>query len=64
LEWGPKATAEEQFAAVLTTEVPPENLITRSPGPPALQDDRPVNEYFILRSSKPGRWRRWLKLRP
>jgi len=32
LEWGPKATAEEQFAAVLTTEVPPEKFITRSPG--------------------------------
>jgi predicted membrane-bound spermidine synthase len=64
LEWGPNATAEEQFAAVLATEVPPENLITKSPGAPALRDDRPVNEYFVLRSSTSGRWRRWLKLRP
>ena len=64
LEWGPKATAEEQFAAVLATEVSPENFITKSPGAPALQDDRPVNEYFILRSSRPGRWRRWLRLSP
>ena len=66
LEWGPKATAEEQFAAVLATEVPPENFIAKSPRAPALQDDRPVNEYFVLRSSssRPGRWRRWLNPRP
>lgn len=66
LEWRPKATAEEQFAAVLATEVPPENFIAKSPRAPALQDDRPVNEYFVLRSwsSRPDRWRRWLKLRP
>jgi len=64
LEWGPKATAEDQFAAVLATEIQPENLIALSPRAPALQDDRPVNEYFILRSSRSGRWRRWLRLRP
>jgi spermidine synthase len=50
LEWGPKATGEEQFAAVLATEIPPENFIAKSPRAPALQDDRPVNEYFVLRS--------------
>jgi hypothetical protein len=49
LEWGPAPTAEQQFAAVLNQEVSLESLIAQQPGIPALQDDRPVNEYFILR---------------
>jgi spermidine synthase len=52
LEWGPHATAEEQFAAVLRTEFPLEEWIAKEPLAPALTDDRPVNEYYALR-----RWR-------
>ena len=52
LEWGPYATAEEQFAAVLKTEFPLEQWIAKEPLAPALTDDRPVNEYYALR-----RWR-------
>jgi spermidine synthase len=52
LEWGPYATAEEQFAAVLKTEFALEEWIAKEPLAPALTDDRPVNEYYALR-----RWR-------
>ncbi len=53
IEWGPYASAPEQFAAVLGSEIPIAQLIDISPGAPALRDDRPVNEYFFLR--------RWLR---
>jgi len=49
IEWGPATTAEQQFAGVLSQETTLEALIARDPGVPALQDDRPVNEYFLLR---------------
>jgi spermidine synthase len=53
LEWGPHATAEEQFAAVLNDEILPEQLIALAPAAPVLRDDRPINEYYLLR--------RWLR---
>jgi spermidine synthase len=49
LEWGPAPTAEQQFAGVLNQELSLDSLIAQDPGVPALQDDRPVNEYYILR---------------
>jgi spermidine synthase len=49
LEWGPAPTAEQQFAGVLNQELSLDSLIALDHGVPALQDDRPVNEYFILR---------------
>lgn len=49
LEWGPKATAREQFDAVLHNEFPIEELESKSPSTPAIQDDLPVNEYYLLR---------------
>ncbi len=49
LEWGPASDSEEQFARVLSHEMSIESVIQRAPGVPALQDDRPVNEYFLLR---------------
>jgi spermidine synthase len=65
VEWGPAHDAEEQFAAVLNQELSLDSLIQQAPGVPALQDDRPVNEYFILRRVQNpdymGRvWKRWL----
>jgi spermidine synthase/MFS family permease len=47
LEWGPAATAQEQFEMVLRQEVPLEAFI--APRVPALRDDRPINEYYFLR---------------
>ncbi len=49
VEWGPQATPEEQFAFILEREIPLEQLIAPAPRTPALQDDRPINEYYLLR---------------
>jgi spermidine synthase len=58
LEWGPANDAEQQFARVLNQEVSLDELIDQSPGVPALQDDRPVNEYYILRRALDPEYRR------
>lgn len=50
VEWGPFPTAEQQFAAVLKREVSIGRLIAMDGNAPAMQDDRPVNEYYLLRS--------------
>lgn len=49
-EWGPYDTAEEQFAAVLKREIPIDSLIDFDKSAPALEDDRPVNEYGLIRN--------------
>jgi spermidine synthase len=52
VEWGPFPTAEQQFAAVLKREVPIDQLIAMDRNAPAMRDDRPVNEYYLLRSAR------------
>ena len=66
LEWGPAPTAEQQFAGVLNQELSLDSLMAEDPGVPALQDDRPVNEYFILRRVviPEFRRRRWASSSP
>jgi spermidine synthase len=67
LEWGPLNTAEEQFAVILARELPPERLQAGAPLAPSLQDDRPINEYFALRTyMRPQRWRKlvWQERQP
>jgi len=49
VEWGPFPTAEKQFAAVLEKEVSVDQLIAVNRDVPAMEDDRPVNEYYLLR---------------
>ncbi len=49
MEWGPAASPIEQFDRVLSTEMTTGQMIALSPDTPALQDDRPINEYFLLR---------------
>ena len=49
VEWGPNKTAEQQFAALLKNEVPLDKVIDSDPSAPALEDDRPINEYNLLR---------------
>jgi spermidine synthase len=51
LEWGPAQTAEKQFALLLSRETNPQQMIALSPQTPALRDDRPINEYYLLRHS-------------
>jgi predicted membrane-bound spermidine synthase len=65
MEWGPASSAQEQFDIVLRKEISPDTLIQRAPDAPSLQDDRPLNEYFVMRSLhdpafKLGVWRRYL----
>jgi spermidine synthase len=50
VEWGPKSTAREQFDLVLAGERSVDEIIARDPKVPALEDDQPVNEYYLLRS--------------
>jgi len=50
VEWGPYKTAEQQFQILVPNGVSIEALIQRSPGTPPLRDDRPINEYFALRT--------------
>jgi len=52
VEWGPFPTAEQEFAAILKREAPIDWLIARDRNAPAMQDDRPVNEYYLLRSAR------------
>ena len=54
VEWGPATTPREQFGMVLAQEQKLDALIGLDPAAPALSDDRPVNEYFLLRRFLPG----------
>ena len=49
VEWGPESDAEHQFAALLKNEGSLDDLIAGSPDTPALHDNRPLNEYYLLR---------------
>jgi spermidine synthase len=49
IEWGPGPDAEHQFSALLANEVILQTLIAEAPGTQALEDDRPVNEYYLMR---------------
>jgi len=49
MEWGPASSSQEQIGIVLSHELSLDALIHEAPNAPALQDDHPVNEYFLLR---------------
>ncbi|MFZ0733051.1 MAG: hypothetical protein WAM79_12055 [Candidatus Sulfotelmatobacter sp.] len=49
VEWGPYPTPEQQYAALLKNELPMDWLISLDKNAPALTDDRPINEYGLLR---------------
>jgi hypothetical protein len=53
MEWGPAMTPANQFNLMLSNTSSPQTLIERSPDTPTLQDDRPVNEYYLLREYFP-----------
>lgn len=55
MEWGPAKTPEKQFDLLLSREVTPQSLIALAPRTPDLQDDRPINEYNLLRKMFPGK---------
>jgi spermidine synthase len=49
VEWGPQANPQQQFELVLSHELTLEKLIAEDPRVPAMQDDAPINEYYLLR---------------
>jgi spermidine synthase len=49
VEWGPQRTPESQFNDLLGRELSTDEMIGEAPNAPALQDDRPVNEYYAIR---------------
>lgn len=58
IEWGPESNAADQFVDLLQNEISLQEMIALAPGTPALQDDRPVNEYYLLRRRIRPRLRR------
>lgn len=49
VEWDPQPNVEARFAHLLNFELPIDQLISSSPTTPALSDDRPINEYYLVR---------------
>ena len=54
VEWSPDKNAERLFASVLERKRSFGRLIDRVPDAPVLTDDRPVNEYYLLRQTWPS----------
>ncbi len=57
VEWAPQSKDSQElvltsFQELLSSEIPIEMMIRQSPTTPALSDDRPINEYYILRLVK------------
>jgi spermidine synthase len=50
MEWGPAKSPQEQFERMLSGQMTTEQLIALAPSVSPLQDDRPINEYFLLRT--------------
>ena len=48
MEWGPESSPERQLAFILNREYSVDQIIAQAPDAPAMKDDRPVNEYFLL----------------
>ena len=49
VEWGPETNPENQISDILANEVPIDTITASVPHAIALDDDHPVNEYYILR---------------
>ena len=53
MEWGPAMTPADQFNLMLFNTPRLADIVARATDAPALQDDRPVNEYYLLRELFP-----------
>jgi spermidine synthase len=56
VEWSPNFGPQEIFAFIIRHETSIDQVIALAPGAPSLQDDRPMNEYFLLRTLAPNVW--------
>jgi spermidine synthase len=63
IEWGPATSAAGQIRIVLDRERQLEDLIQEDPQAPRLTDDRPVNEYYLLRQTSKRRHRAGVDVR-
>jgi spermidine synthase len=61
VEWGPFPTAEQMFGATLKREVPISRVVALDSNAPAVEDDRPVNEYDLVRTTGAALHWRWLQ---
>jgi len=50
VEWGPQTNPQQQFESVLSQERKLDDILAEAPRTPAIRDDQPINEYFLLRS--------------
>ena len=50
MEWGPASSPEEQMNLLLDHQSSTDAIIALSPATATLTDDRPINEYFLLRT--------------
>jgi spermidine synthase len=57
VEWWHEVTPEQALGRVVQHELPPERVLAVAPDTPALEDDRPINEYYLLRRTFGGRRR-------
>jgi spermidine synthase len=64
VEWGPLPTAEQIFAVMLSREVSVSRIVALDSRAPAVEDDRPVNEYYLLRAEGARLHWRWLETSP
>jgi hypothetical protein len=51
VEWGPETDPVRQIARDLANETKPADMIALSPGTVPLEDDQPVNEYYVVRKA-------------
>jgi len=56
MEWPFEPTADMEFTYVLQRERPMALMMAADPNTPAMHDDRPVNEYALLRTVKGSRF--------
>jgi spermidine synthase len=50
MEWGPATSPEQQVSLLLDHQSSIDGIIALSPATATLTDDRPINEYFLLRT--------------
>jgi hypothetical protein len=51
IEWESGGSAEHKLASILAQEISPDAIIAEYPKALALQDDQPINEYYLLRKT-------------
>ena len=56
IEWPFEPTAELEFSSVLQRETSVAKIVADDPNTQAMHDDRPVNEYVILRKLNASRF--------